>query len=70
MKEHLLPTAVEADGLALGIGEADAIQRLKPHQQPPAHLVPELAQSSSGARHPSATRRIQLDDRDGHAAVR
>jgi hypothetical protein len=31
-KERLLPTAVKADRPALGIGEADAIQRLKPHQ--------------------------------------
>jgi hypothetical protein len=35
-EEHLLPAAVEADGPALGIDEADAIQRLKPHQLLPA----------------------------------
>jgi hypothetical protein len=27
-----LPAAIQADRPALGIGEADAIQRLKPHQ--------------------------------------
>src|SRR5262249_43204983 len=31
-KEQLLPAAVETDRPALGIGEADAVQRLKPHQ--------------------------------------
>jgi hypothetical protein len=31
-KEQLLPAAVQADRPALGVGEADAIQRLKPHQ--------------------------------------
>jgi hypothetical protein len=31
-KEQLLPATVEADRSALGIGETDAIQRLKPHQ--------------------------------------
>jgi hypothetical protein len=31
-KEHLLPAAVEADCPALGIGETDPVQRLKPHR--------------------------------------
>src|SRR3984957_1644869 len=34
-EEHLLPAAAEADRPALRIGEADAIQRFKPHQQLP-----------------------------------
>jgi hypothetical protein len=37
-EEHLLPAAVQADRPALGISEADAIQRLKPHQL----LLPEV----------------------------
>jgi hypothetical protein len=31
-EEQLLPATVKGDGPAFGIGEADAIQRLKPHQ--------------------------------------
>jgi hypothetical protein len=55
-KEQLLPAAVEADRPALGIGEPDAIKRLKPHQLllqsdlspvcgPRLHgLIPQLSQ--------------------------
>jgi hypothetical protein len=53
-KEQLLPAAVKADRPALGIGESDAIQRLKPHQLLLHKDLSPSLMASSATRSPNA----------------